>query len=167
LPYPAGFAFPQPDLATSYTVGPNSFLDPFLWLQAMSPVPHARKATAGEARDVIASIGDRFSYRYRIPGADGGMAEFEYINHTQDGCFLMHTLSWLSFLRSTAVCDGEYDAVAFSGFGTWSKDGVRSIQQASVQICTSPESPYVGIQIDAGAVSNVDTKPRTMNEVRP
>lgn len=167
LPYPPGFAFPQPDLAMAYTVGPNSGLDPFLWLQAVSPEETASQGMAGEAHDVIASIGDRFSYRYRIPSAEGGLAEFEYVNHTQDGSFRMHALSWSSFLRSRAARNGECDAVAFSGFGTWSKDGVTSIQQASVHISTSAEFPYVGVQIEAGAVSNVNTKPRTMDEVRP
>jgi hypothetical protein len=167
VPYPVGFAFPQPDLATAYTVGPDSVLDPFLWLQAMSPGPPPSEAFAGEARDVIASIGDRFSLRYCIPGAGGGPAEFEYVNHTQEGAFRMHTLSWSSFLRSPALTGGDYDAVAFGGFGTWSKDGMTSLQQASVHVSRAPGFPFLGVQIDGGAVSNVNTKPRTRDEARP
>jgi hypothetical protein len=167
VPYPPGFAFPQPDLAMSYTVGPHSVLDPFLWLQAIGPPPPPHCAMTGEASNVVASIGDRFSYRYRIPGAEGGPAEFEYVNHTQEGAFRMHSLAWSGFLRSPEPFGEEYDTVTFSGFGSWTKDGVTSIQQASVQVSTSPQFPFVGIQIDAGAVSNVNTKPRTRDEVRP
>jgi hypothetical protein len=36
---------------------------------------------------------------------------------------------------------------------------VSSIQQASVQISTATDAPYVGIQIEGGAISNVNTKP--------
>jgi hypothetical protein len=62
---------------------------------------------------------------------------------------------------------GEYDTVTFTGFGVWSKDGVDSIQQAAVQISTSPVAPYVGIQIGSGYVSNVDTKPDNADDALP
>jgi hypothetical protein len=57
--------------------------------------------------------------------------------------------------------------VTFAGFGIWSKDGVDSIEQAAVQISTSPVAPYVGIQIGSGYVSNVDTKPDNPDDARP
>jgi len=62
---------------------------------------------------------------------------------------------------------GEYDTVTFTGFGIWSKDGVHSQQLAAVQISTAPKTPYVGIQIAFGEVSNVNTKPVNAADALP
>jgi hypothetical protein len=119
---------------------------------------------------VLASTGERFSYRYAIP-ADPMHREaiFEYENHSQNGRYRMHSLAWVGFSNS-GTCKteaGEYDTVSFTAFGCWSKDGVDSPQQAAVQISTSPEKPYVGIQIGGGFVSNVNTKPQNANDALP
>jgi hypothetical protein len=97
-------------------------------------------------------------------------AQFEYVNHTQRGSFRLHSLTWVGFGNSLAsqALPGEYDTVTFTGFGVWSKDGVDSIEQASVQISTSHVAPYVGIQIGSGwYVSNVDTKPDNPDDAQP
>jgi hypothetical protein len=168
IPYPPGFLFPQPNLTTSFTAGAESALDPFLWLQAMSVEKPAGDAE-GEMRDVIGSVGDRFSFRYSIPAKQGKRAVFEYENHSQNGSFRMHSLAWASFTNSTKSCaNGHgYDTVTFSGWGVWTKDGVRSIQQVAAQISTSPDHPYLGIQIGLTEVSNVNTKPDTDEKARP
>ena len=99
----------------------------------------------------------------------GGKASFRYENHSQIGVFQMHSLAWVAFADSGSSdrTVGEYDTVTFSCFGTWSKDGVSVLRQASVQISTSPAAPYVAIQIDSGAVSNVNTKPPDIQSVLP
>ena len=73
----------------------------------------------------------------------------------------MHSLAWVDFASSATSRshDHHYDTVTFSGFGVWKKDGTQTLQQVAVQISTSAEKPYVGIQIADGDVSNVNTKP--------
>jgi hypothetical protein len=162
VPYPEGFLFPNPNLTTGIPIGPNSVLDPFLWIRAIGDEAAARAVKEGRADDVLSSAGERFSYRYRIasdPAQEAAM--FEYENHTQQGSFRLHSLSWVGFGHSlgSAAKPGEYDTVTFTGFGVWSKDGVQSLQQAAAQFSTSPVTPYVGIQIGSGDVSDVNTKP--------
>src|SRR5262249_54166955 len=75
---------------------------------------------------------------------------------------------WSNFLRSPATGgNGDYDTVAFSGFGIWSKDNVTTVAQAIVQVCSSQDFHYVGIQIDAGAISNGNTKPAPREDPLP
>ncbi len=167
VPYPAGFSFPQPNLATGYIVGPNSVLDPFLWVRAIQGSEATLEPLEGDVRNTTSSTGQPFSYRYRIPPGGRGEAIFEYENHAQNGSYRMYNLAWVSFENSDLGANGNghrgydrhADTVTFSGFGVWSKDGLQTIQQAAVQISTSPTTPYVGIQIGLGDVSNVNTKP--------
>jgi hypothetical protein len=166
IPYPPGFQFPHPDFTTAFTVGADSALDPFLWFHAIQSEEIRDAVMEGGAEDVRSSTGDVFSYRYVVP-ADPAREKpvFEYHNHSQQGSFVMHSMAWVDFGNSgTSHADGrdghDYDTVSFTGFGVWRKDGVNTLQQASVQISTSAVKPYVGIQIASGDVSNVNTKPQ-------
>ncbi len=162
IPYPAGFKFPHPDFSTGFNVGPDSALDPFLWFHAIRNGSGTGMVAEGGDSGVRSSTGDIFSFRYRVSGAPAEMAPFfEYENHSQEGSFRLHSLAWIDFSNSgtSAGSEGRYDTVTFAGFGIWSKDGVRSLQQAAVQISTSKEKPYIGIQIASGDISNVNTKP--------
>ena len=161
LPYPAGFKFPNPDFSTGFAVGPDSALDPFLWFHAIRNGSAEGAVKEGSGNRMRASTGDIFSYSYRIAAdAVETPAFFEYDNHSQEGSFRLHSLAWVDFSNSgTSLWEDGYDTVTFSGFGMWSKDGTRTLQQAAVQICTSAEKPYVGIQIAQGDISNVNTKP--------
>jgi hypothetical protein len=170
LPYPEGFLFPNPNLATGFVVGPDSALDPFLWIHALQDgdPPHAVKQ--GGKRDVIASTGERFSYSYKIPSDPARHeASFEYENHTQQGKFKMHGLAWVGFCNSGGAGhnSGDYDTLTFTCFGVWSKGGSETVQQAEVQISTSTQRPYVGIQVDIGNVSSVNTKPLLIEDAEP
>jgi hypothetical protein len=171
IPYPAGLQFPKPDLATGYTnLGKEAFLDPFLWIHAIQDSKAAHVVKKGSASKVLASTGDRFSYSYLIPSDPAGRkALFEYDNHTQQGKFRLHSLAWIGFSNSgtSRAKAGESDTVTFTGYGIWSKGGVNSLQQAAVQVSTSPERPYVGIQIGGGFVSNVNTKPPNPKDALP
>lgn len=161
VPYPPGFNFPQPNLTTSFVAGPNSRLDPFLWVQAIQDEATKSFVKEGAANKVTASVGELFSYRYRIPSdLTKESAYFEYENHTQKGIFKMHSLAWVDFCNSRdATSTDNFDTVSFTCFGVWTKDGVSSIQQASVQISTATDALYIGIQVEGGAISNVNTKP--------
>jgi hypothetical protein len=171
VPYPEGYKYPTPNLTTSVTVLSPSRLDPYLWIRAVQDADVTQYVKAGQAQDMVAaSTGERFSFRYVIPGDPSQhAAQFTYDNHTQKGSFRLHSLTWVGFGNSltSQAPPGEYDTVTFTGFGVWSKDGVDSIQQAAVQISTSPVAPYVGIQIGSGYVSNVDTKPDNPDDALP
>lgn len=170
IPYPAGFKFPNPDFTTGFAVGGDSALDPFLWFHATRNGAGAEAIKEGNGSRVRSSTGDEFSFRYMIPSdPTAQQAIFEYENHTQQGKFRMHSLAWVDFGNSGTSADAQngYDTVSFSGFGEWSKDGSRTLQQVAVQVSTSPEKPYIGIQVAAGDISNVNTKPQVEQTALP
>jgi hypothetical protein len=160
VPYPEGFRFPQPDLRSTFTVGPDSALDPYLYFQATDGVAPSPDGKSGGARNVLASNGQKFSYSYAIPGYPSGKpAAFEYSNETTGGAFRMGSLVWVNFSNGGRDCPpGQCEVITFTGIGLWSQDTQRP-HIATVQISTSPSMPYVSIQIDGGLVSNVNTKP--------
>jgi hypothetical protein len=170
VPYPQGFLFPRPNLTTGFPIGADSVLDPFLWVRAVADDPEARGTKEGGEEDVLSSLGERFSYRYRVSNdPEGPPPWFEYENHSQDGAFRLRRLYWIGFGNAleAETSAGEYDTLTFTGVGEWTKDGVRSTQQASVQVSTAPRARYVGIQIGWGDVSDVNTKPRAAEEAWP
>lgn len=178
IPYPEGFLFPSPNLTNGFPIGANSRLDPFLWLHAIQDQRAGDYVKQDVGRDIISSTGDRFSFRYVIPNdATKQKAVFEYENHSQQGRFRMHSLVWVGFSNSqgasTRTRKGErknsveYDTLSFTCFGIWSKDGVDTLLQASAQFSTSAERSYIGIQIDNGDVSNVNTKPASITDALP
>jgi hypothetical protein len=169
LPYPEGFLFPQPDLATAFVVGPNSFLEPYLWIRGISePFTEARTLRGG-ASQVRASNGDSFSYSYSLSDGTGGNPLFDYVNHTQEGKFSLGAVTWIKFMnsRESDSSPEDYDTITFAGFGTWTKDGVEKACQVTAQICNSVSARYVGIQVDGGEVSDVNTKPPQLQDVVP
>lgn len=155
VPYPAGFKFPAPDLASGFTVRSSSRLDPFLRLEAKSAEPPAGLVVAARGEQRTASTGARFSYDCAIPVDRSGEARFEYADHERDGTFRMLTLAWVDFFASgdPEACD----TVAFTAYGTWSLDREPSLHVATVQLSTSPAAPYVSILIDGGRTSNVNS----------
>jgi hypothetical protein len=170
VPYPAGFLFPKPNLTMGFPIGPDSVLDPFLWIRAVQDDTAANIVKEGGNTNTLSSSGEMFSYRYRIPSnPTQESALFEYENLTQDGSFRLHSLSWIGFGNSldSVSTPNEYDVISFSGFGIWTKDGRHSLQQVAVQISTVATAPYVGIQIGSGDVSDVNTKPENEQEALP
>jgi hypothetical protein len=171
IPYPEGFFFPTPNLTTGFPIGPNSRLDPFLWLHAIPDQRAGDYVKKGEGKNITSSAGEQFSYRYSIPNDQTKhRAMFEFENHTQQGKFCLHSLAWVGFTNSQESASrrwAEYDTLSFTCFGIWSKDGVETLVQGSAQFSTSPERPYVGIQIDSGIISNVNTKPPNIKDALP
>jgi hypothetical protein len=84
-------------------------------------------------------------------------------------------LSWISATNSphSTAAPGSADTITFSGFGTWRANDKAEQQaqddqhQVAVQISTSKEDPYVGIMVDAGTSSNVNTKPPAIADSIP
>jgi hypothetical protein len=171
IPYPEGFLFPEPNLAQGFAAGPNSSLDPFFWIRAVDGDPAPPQfSKKGGASNVLASNGDRFSYSYDIPADPArGQASFTYENHSQQGSFRLRSLSWVHFANTPGARakPGEYEVLTFAGYGIWSKNGLDFQQPVTVQISTAKDAHYVGIQVDQGAVSNVNTKPPNQQDVMP
>jgi hypothetical protein len=137
IPYPPGFFFPDPNLATGFPVTGGGSLDPYLWIWAIEDSDAGDTMKTGKADHVLSSRGELFSYRFVLP-ADSSKrrAEFEYENHSQKGKFRMHSLSWIGF-GSSNTGGAEFDVVSFSGFGVWTKDGVEKTVQVSGQVSRS------------------------------
>ncbi|MEM7587675.1 MAG: hypothetical protein AAF560_30085, partial [Acidobacteriota bacterium] len=174
IPYPRGFKFPTPsaDGKPGYRVVRDSRLDPFLRMQAMCGGTATNVLSSGARHKKIegeSSINQKFSYAYSIPSdpADAHKAFFEYTNFDDDGTFKLTHLSWVSATNSrrSQAKPGEADTITFGGFGTWSKDS--EVHQVSVQISTARQEPYVGIQVDGGTTSNVNTKPTEIETTIP
>jgi hypothetical protein len=160
IPFPEGYFFPKSDLTNVMAIGPNSALDPFLRFQGIHVPESPRLRKSGAAKQVTASSGDDFTYRYDI-SPDAVSPVFEYTNITRGGTFKMRSLAWVDFInshRSTAPA-GDYDTISFTGFGEWSEDPSKGAHTATVQISNSPVYPYVSILIDGGSTSNVNTRP--------
>lgn len=164
LPYPKGFLFPSPGPGgqPAITIEGDSRLDPFRGVRAVAPTLHTGSGRAqGELLDTVSpATGDHFSCRWSIP-LDGSRAEdlqFEYVNHTQGGNFDLTSVSWIDIGNGVGLQGTPSHLLTFSGFGIWSL-APASLHQVSVQISTDARSPYVGIQVNGGVVSNVDLEP--------
>ena len=171
IPYPEGFKFPSPDGAQGFTTLAGSRLDPFLRFQAMD-AGGATGTVSGGADKAVSSIGQEFAYRFAIPcGAGGGDAagapSFTYENKTQGGTFELKTLSWAACTHSRGSRSATPDTVTFTGFGTWSGDAQGGLHQVAAQVSLAPGAPFVGIQVDGGTTSNVNTKPANIADTIP
>ncbi len=175
IPYPKGFKFPTPDAdgQPGFLVVRQSRLDPFVRLQAMhGGTPSTNVLSSGPKNKLIegeSSIHQKFSYAFAIPSnpEEAHKAFFEYTNADDKGTFKLTHLSWVRATNSrlSKSKNGEADTITFSGFGTWSKDS--ELHQVSVHISTAENEPYVGIQVDGGTTSNVNTKPKDIEATIP
>jgi len=165
IPYPEGFWFPKPDLASGVLVGPDSSLDPYLQLEAVAP-PADNAAIAGGERRVIATTNEVFSYQFAIPARSSAndAGSFEYTNHSADDATFTSV-----FMTSSAVftADARSDGVSrrvvnFTAVGHWSRDSTERPHFATIEISCSDNDRYVSIQIDGGFLSNVNTQPNTV-----
>ena len=170
LPYPRGFRFPAPtpDGEPAFVVVRESRLDPFVRVRATAGGAPGRGVMTGGEERVRSSIGQEFSYSYALPldPTEPG-ARFEYVNHAEDATFTLTRLSWFApaYSRGSVSDLGEADTVTFGGFGRWSGDG--DLHQVSVHISTAPDARYVGILVDGGVTSNVNTKPADIHVTMP
>jgi hypothetical protein len=170
LPYPRGFRFPAPtpDGQPAFVVARESRLDPFARVRAMSGGDFGSGVVQGGAKHMKSSIGKEFSYKYSLPlDPSQPGASFEYTNHTEGASFTLTALSWFSpsYSRGSKAKPGKPDALTFGGFGRWSGDS--DLHQVSVHISTADEAPYVGILVDGGVTSNVNTKPKDIRLTIP
>lgn len=168
IPFPEGFSFPASDLTNPITIGPNSALDPYLRFQGIHVPGAPRVAKRGGSRQMTASTGVDFSYRYEIV-AGPGESSFEFTDITNGGTFRMTRLTWVDFLhsRSSSAAAGDFDTMTFSGFGTWSEAPASDVHVATVHVSTSLSHPYLSILIDGGATRNLNTRPQNRDVTLP
>lgn len=183
IPYPKGFMFPAPtdDGQPAFEVVGDSRLDPFLRLLASNRTTKAKGVikSGGNAKNPtwkseISSIGQAFRYRLHA-NLENSEVFFEYENKEDGGTFSLHHLSWISSTNSphSTAAPGSADTITFSGFGTWSSNGNPETppqddqHQVAVQISTSKKDPYIGIMVDSGKTSNVNTKPPDLADSIP
>lgn len=168
LPYPEGFRFPstEPGGIPPFVVRGPSRLDPFRRIQAMTPAAQDGPFEAQRER-LVSSTGEEFSYRLSIAAgaADSGQVLFEYENHSEKAHFVLRSLSWLALSRSRGAT-GAPDTATLTGFGVWSR-APRETHQIAVHVSTAPHAPYVGILVDGGNLSNVNTKPEDIASTIP
>ncbi len=160
------FIMPGPnynDTAHSFTAGTGSFLTPFYRVQA-EMTTDTPTLIMNKTATQTSSYGESFTYSMNIPcNGVGPNASFTYTNSatsgTHAGTFKMTNLASVSCTNSltSTLPPGQYDSIAFSGYGTWSKDSNPHL--VTMVLSTAANAPYVGIQIDGGSVSNADTKP--------
>jgi hypothetical protein len=152
----ATYRFPSPDFvkANSFISGDNGSLDLFLRIQAISNTARGAGRIQGGAANVASSLGDRFTYSYSIPCDPAGASfNFEYTNNNSGksgGTFKMNRLASANCVssRGTKLPAGQSDSVAFTGFGSWSKDPADSDPRfVAVFINTNPDTPYIGILV--------------------
>lgn len=173
LPYPAGLAFPQPDFTSSYYSTLGATLKPYVWIRAVENTCSDDFVASNKFPKLVSANRDEFSCEYTIP-ADPSRHEvvFHYTNNSQLGSFQLHSLVWVGFGNSAGgpVSKKGFDIVTFSGFGVWEKNGVRSLEQVAAQIwdnADDPLSPYIGIQVASGDISNVDLRPVDPADAQP
>jgi hypothetical protein len=137
-------------------------------MRAMDGGAPGRGTFKGGEERVASSIGREFSYKYSLPlDPTQPGARFEYTNHTEGGTFTLTALTWFSptYSRGSNAAPGDTDTVTFGGFGRWSQD--PDLHQVSVHISKADGAHYVGIQVDGGVTSNVNTKPADIRETMP
>jgi hypothetical protein len=165
-----GFVFPGPDYgnsAHSFTALTGSYLTPFYRMQS-EMITDTPATVFTNSASITSTFGQAFTYSMNIPCSGQGESSFTYTNNnarpstgTLGGTFTMTNLASVSCTNSltSKLPAGQYDTIAFSGYGTWSND--KSPHLATVAFSKAADAPYIGIQIDGASLSNADTKPVT------
>lgn len=169
IPYPQGFKFPspEPESRPPFLVAGPSRLDPFRRIQAMDhPGRFSGRLTGGQER-TVSSTGREFSYRFSFPCERAVPPSFEYTDHESGGTFRLVSLVWMAVTQARGAGGPQSQILTFTGFGTWSQDREGGLHQVSAQISLDPGAPYVGIAIDGGRTSNVNTKPEELEDTLP
>jgi hypothetical protein len=160
----ATYCYPQPSLIPNQCwISPaGGNLNIFGKLQAAHlPDPaNPGSAVVGDNKTFVSSLGDTFGYNFSVPcNATGSSFSFVYTNNNSGpsgGTFTMNHLASVSCTNSkvSTAPPGQYDQVAITGFGTWSKDPVAASSVAALpltprflaaSISVDPANPYATI----------------------
>ena len=156
IPYPPGFLFPDPNLATAFVVANGGSLDPYLWMWAM------QDRTAGTRNEVRTR---------RSRQLVTGRCVFVPVRHPVRSWAARRSSSTRTTRnRAPSACtawrgpasDAPPPVAARStrsrsrAFGVWRKAGIEQVAQATAQFCWSHAAPYAGIHVNPD-ISNVNT----------
>lgn len=152
----ATYCFPEPQLVPGqcWVSPPGGNLNIFAKLQAAHiPDPaDPGPAVLSDSRTFTSSVGDVFSYNFSMPCAPAGQPfSFVYTNNNSGasgGTFTMTHIASVSCSNSkvSTAAPGNYDQVAITGFGVWSKDPPDSQPRfLASSISVDPANPYATI----------------------
>ena len=162
----ATYCFPLPSLLPNQCwtspAGAGGNLNIFGKIQAahLADPANPGDAVITDNRTFISSVGDTFRYNFSAPcNPAGRQVSFVYSNDNSGpsgGTFTMTHVASVTCTNSpaSAAARGDYDHIAISGFGVWSKDPVNGPTVAelpasprflSASISTDPADPYAAI----------------------
>lgn len=154
------FCFPQPTLLPNqcWVAGAGANLNIFGKFQAAHLADPANPGSAvlTDRRTFTSPVGDTFSYNLSVPcDAPGRSVSFVYTNNNSGpsgGTFTMTHPASVSCTNSkvSTAAQGNYDQVAVTGFGTWSKDPSGSLPRfAAASVSVDPANPFATIIVFA------------------
>jgi hypothetical protein len=177
----ATYCFPQPGLLPNqcWVSGPGGNLNIFGKLQAVHLADPANPGSAvmTDNRTFVSSLGDTFSYNFTVACNPSGQPfSFTYSNNSTGaagGTFNMTHLASVSCTNSkvSTAAPGNYDQVAITGFGTWSRDPVSLSSVAalpttprfmSASISVDPVNPFASVIVFARYPGEPATFPNTL-----
>ncbi len=152
------YCYPQPSLLPGicWTAPAGGNLNIFGKLQA-AHLPDPANPGAAILRDnrtFVSSLGDTFSYNFSMACNPAGQPfSFVYQNNNSGpsgGTFTMTHIASVSCTNSkvSTASPGNYDQIAITGFGTWSKDPANSLPRfMASSISVDPANPYGMIMV--------------------
>jgi hypothetical protein len=152
----ATYCFPQPSLTPNLCwISPEGGnLNIFGKLQAVHLVDPGNPGVAvlSDKQTFTSSVGDTFNYNLSVPcDAVGKTFSFVYTNNNtgpSGGTFTMTHLASVNCTNSkvSTVATGNYDQIAVTGFGKWSKDASDALPRfLSASVSVDPANPYASI----------------------
>jgi hypothetical protein len=152
----ATYCFPKPSLLPNQCfISPDGGnLNIFGKLQAVHLADPANPGPAvlSDNRTFTSSIGDTFSYNFTAPcNAVGSPVSFIYTNRNSGasgGTFTMTHPASVSCTNSkvSTAGPGNYDQIAITGFGKWSKDASDALPRfMATSISVDPANPFATI----------------------
>jgi hypothetical protein len=166
----ATYCFPVPSLAPGQCLisPPGGNLNIFGKIQAVHLADPGNPGSAllSDNRTFTSSIGDPFSYNFSAP-CDGKSApvSFTYTNNNSGpsgGTFTLKHVVSVSCTNSkvSTAAPGNYDQIAITGFGNWSKDTADAGPRfASASISVDPANPFAEIIVFARFPGELATLP--------
>ena len=154
----ATYCYPQPSLLPGicWVAPEGGNLNIFGKIQAarLQDPGNPGVAVMRDNRTFTSSVGDTFSYNLNVPcDAIGKNFTFTYTNNnsgSSGGTFTMTKLASVNCTNSrvTTAAAGNYDQVAVTGFGKWSKDASDALPRfLSASVSVDPANPYAQILV--------------------
>ncbi len=162
------YCFPQPSLLPGicWIAPAEANLNIFGKLQAAHLPTSAASIVKADRRTFTSSVGDTFTYNVSVNcNAPGGQSTFVYSNGnsgTSGGTFTLTSAASISCTNSrvSTAAAGDYDQVAITGFGIWSKDPFGSLPRfMAASVSMDPANPYALIQVFSKVPGEYQTLP--------